>query len=302
MLLPVYRGRFAPTPSGPLHFGSLVAAMGSFLDARAHDGEWLLRIEDIDLPRVVAGADSAILRTLEAFGFAWDGEVMYQSRRRAAYRDALEVLSQLGLVYACTCRRKHLAETSVRGVDGPVYPGRCRENTNTEGPVSLRFRVPQQRITFEDGQLGHIACDIAQECGDFVLRRADGVYTYQLGVIVDDAEQGISHVVRGADLLASTPRQIVLQKALGLQTPRYRHLPIVLGPRGEKLSKQTQASPVDAAQPLSALLEAARFLGLALPPDVETIAEFWAQARSAWLTHASMPIRGSRRAFVILDT
>ncbi|NTV96208.1 MAG: tRNA glutamyl-Q(34) synthetase GluQRS, partial [Thiobacillus sp.] len=224
MAPPAYRGRFAPTPSGPLHFGSLVAALGSCLEARSRDGAWLLRIEDVDPPRVVAGSADAILRTLDTFGFEWDGPVVYQSRRTEAYRAALADLRRLDLVYACSCSRKQLAETARRGIDGTVYPGTCRARHEHDARLAQRFRVPNVRITFTDGLLGRVACDVAPECGDFVLRRADGVYTYQLAVVVDDAEQGISHIVRGADLLTSTPRQIVLQQALGLPTPSYLHL------------------------------------------------------------------------------
>lgn len=292
MAPPAYRGRFAPTPSGPLHFGSLVAALGSYLEARSRQGEWLLRIEDVDPPRVVAGAADAILRTLEAFGFEWDGPVIYQGRRTEAYAAALAELARLGLVYACACSRRQLAETARRGVDGPVYPGTCRARHHGTG--AWRFRVPEARVAFQDGLLGRVACDLAAECGDFVLRRADGVYTYQLAVVVDDAEQGITHVVRGADLLTSTPRQIALQRALGLPTPAYLHLPVALDEQGDKLSKQTLASPVEAADPLPALLAAAAFLGLALPADIAAVAEFWPAAQAAWPARRQAPIRGRR--------
>ncbi|MBM4180456.1 MAG: tRNA glutamyl-Q(34) synthetase GluQRS [Betaproteobacteria bacterium] len=280
-----YRGRFAPTPSGPLHFGSLVAALGSFLDARAHAGEWLLRIEDVDPPRVVAGATEAILRGLDAFGFEWDGPVESQSRRGAAYQAALDRLDALGLVYGCHCSRKEIAEVARRGVDGPVYPGTCRALGWRGDPArepAWRLRVPETRVEFDDRLLGRVACDIARECGDCVLKRADGVFTYQLAVVVDDAERGITHVVRGADLLASTPRQIVLQRALGYPTPVYLHLPVVLDAAGDKLSKQTLAAPIEAADPLPALLAAARFLGQAPVPEIGSPAEFWDWAKRNW--------------------
>lgn len=289
-----YRGRFAPTPSGPLHFGSLVAAMGSYLEARVHGGAWLLRIEDVDPPRVVQGASDAILRTLEGFGFEWDGAVVHQSRRGEAYRAALESLRRLGLVYPCTCSRKQLAETARRGVDGPVYPGTCRGRRDGGDMSALRFRVPDVRVSFDDAELGRVACDVASECGDFVLRRADGVYTYQLAVVVDDAEQGISHIVRGADLLTSTPRQIVLQQALGRPTPAYLHLAVVMDERGDKLSKQTLARPVDLATPLPALHAAAAFLGLRLPTGLADTEEFWQAAQAAWPGRRRAPIRGRR--------
>lgn len=292
MAIPVYRGRFAPTPSGPLHFGSLVAALGSYLEAGVRGGEWLLRIEDLDPPRVVAGSADDIQRTLEAFGFEWVGEVVHQSRRLEAYRAALDTLSRLDLLYPCTCSRKQLAETARRGVDGAVYPGTCRARQGRDG--ALRFRVPGGRLVFNDALLGRVACDVAAECGDFVLRRADGVYSYQLAVVVDDAEQGVTNVVRGADLLTSTPRQIVLQQALGLPTPAYMHLPVVLGERGEKLSKQTLASPVDPAFPLPALTAAAEFLGVALADEPGSVAEFWRAAGPAWPGRKSAAIRGRR--------
>ena len=289
-----YRGRFAPSPTGPLHFGSLVAALASHLDARAHGGEWLLRMEDIDTPRVVDGAADAILRTLEAYGFEWDGEVMYQSRRGEAYRATLQTLQDRGLVYACTCSRKQLAETGKRGIDGFVYQGTCSERPLLLD-AAMRLRVPAERIVFDDRIQGRVACDLVRESGDFVLKRADGIYAYQLAVVVDDAEQCISHIVRGADLLTSTPRQIVLQRYLGLATPSYAHLPVVLDPAGDKLSKQTLATPIDPQQPIPALLQALRFLGAADTREVGSVAEFWAQADEAWplLIH---PVRGRRPA------
>ncbi|MCP5278788.1 MAG: tRNA glutamyl-Q(34) synthetase GluQRS [Thiobacillus sp.] len=287
-----YRGRFAPTPSGQLHFGSLVAALGSCLDARSQSGEWLLRMEDVDPPRVVPGAADAILRTLEAYGFEWDGEVMWQGRRAEAYAAALERLREAGQVYACACSRKTLAEGARRGVEGFVYPGTCRGGQPRPG-MALRLLVPAARVVFQDGLLGRVACDVARECGDFVLRRADGVYAYQLAVVVDDAEQGITHVVRGADLLASTPRQLVLQAALGYSPPSYLHLPLALDPGGFKLSKQTLAAPLDDARPLPALRQAAEFLGMGMEP-VGSLAEFWDQARASWCSTIRLPVRGKR--------
>ena len=284
-----YRGRFAPTPSGPLHFGSLVAALGSCLDARVLSGEWLLRMEDVDPPRVVPGAADAILRTLEAYGFEWDGEVMWQSRRAEAYAAALERLREAGQVYACACSRKTLAAGTRRGVDGFVYPGTCRGRPPRPG-MALRFHVPAVRVVFQDGLLGRVACDVARECGDFVLRRADGVYTYQIAVVVDDAEQGITHVVRGADLLASTPRQLVLQAALGFPQPAYLHLPLALDQEGFKLSKQTLAMPLDDARPLPFLQRAAEFLGMEMEP-AGSLAEFWGQARASWRSRTRLPVR-----------
>ncbi len=295
---PAYRGRFAPTPSGPLHFGSLVAALASFLEARAQGGVWLLRIEDVDPPRVVPGAAEAILHTLEAFGFEWDGEPLRQSRRLDAYRAAIEGLREMGLVYACRCSRRQIAATARRGVDGPVYPGSCTGVRLPSGWVdtdaAVRLRVPDRRVGFEDAAQGWVACQVARECGDFVLRRGDGVYTYQLAVVVDDAEQGITHVVRGADLLTSTPRQIVLQRALGLPTPEYLHLPVVLDGQGEKLSKQTLATPIDPRQPWPALRAAMCFLGIQPPHALASVAEFWAWAAVAWGDQRWRPVRGRR--------
>jgi len=288
----VYRGRFAPTPSGPLHFGSLVAALGSCLEARSQGGEWLVRMEDVDPPRVVSGAADAILRTLEAYGFEWDGAVMWQGRRGEAYRAALEGLMDSGRIYGCACSRRMLAEAAQRGVDGPVYPGTCR-GRRPEPDAALRLAVPDQRVVFEDAALGRVACDVGRECGDFVLRRGDGVYSYQLAVVVDDAAQGITHVVRGADLLASTPRQIVLQQVLGVATPAYMHLPVVLDGEGFKLSKQTLAAPLDDARPVPALMRAADCLGLVLE-KTESLAEFWSQAREAWRGASLPPLRGKR--------
>lgn len=289
-----YRGRFAPTPSGPLHFGSLVAALGSYLDALSHAGTWLVRIEDVDPPRNVPGASDAILRTLEAYGFEWEETVQYQSQRSDAYQEALEQLRQLGRVYACSCTRKQLADIARRGVDGPVYPGTCRARPNFDYAAALRLHVPAGRIVFADGQQGLVACDVATECGDFVLQRADSVYAYHLAVVVDDAAQGVSHVVRGADLLTSTPRHIILQRLLGLDAPNYLHLPVVLDEHGRKLSKQTLAAPIDARAPLPGLLQAAAFLGTPIDHPPQTPSEFWAWAVPAWSRRRLDPLRGRR--------
>lgn len=294
-----YRGRFAPTPSGPLHFGSLVAAMGSFLDARQHAGAWLLRMEDVDLPRVVPGAADQILRALDAFGFEWDGAVVWQSRRRDVYADAFATLRRDGWLYPCLCSRRQIAAEARRGVDGPVYAGTCRGRQATGSPAAWRFRVASGRLMFVDLQQGRVSCDLAGECGDFVLRRADGIYTYQLAVVVDDAAQGITHVVRGADLLTSTPRQVALQQALEFPTPAYRHLPVVLDAGGDKLSKQTLATPLDVAAPLPALLAAAGFLRMPVPvgavgKEIGTVSEFWQWARASWPLSGRPAIRANR--------
>jgi glutamyl-Q tRNA(Asp) synthetase len=290
-----YIGRFAPTPSGALHFGSLIAALGSYLDARAHAGEWHLRIEDVDPPRVAPGSADGILRTLEAFGFEWDGPVVYQSRRGEAYAAAIESLINAGYLYGCDCTRKMLRQHARIGVDGAVYPGTCR-NRHLPLHAALRFRVPEIRVAFDDRLAGRVACDVASECGDFVVRRADGVYTYQLAVTVDDAELGVSHVVRGADLLASTPRQIVLQQALGMSTPVYLHLLVALNADGGKLSKQTLAAPLRDDDPLPALLRAAAFLGLEGMGEVGSLAEFRQLAPQSWRRDTLPPVRGKRLA------
>jgi len=290
-----YRGRFAPTPSGALHFGSLIAALGSFLDARAHGGEWHLRIEDVDPPRVVPGSADAILRTLERFGLEWDGPVVYQSRRGDAYRAAVASLIDAGRLYGCDCTRKLLKENARIGVDGPVYPGTCR-GRSLPLSAALRVRVPASRIVFDDLLAGRVGCDVARECGDFVVLRADGVFTYQLAVTVDDAELGISHIVRGADLLASTPRQIVLQQALGYPTPSYLHLPVALNEDGGKLSKQTLAAPLRDDDPLPMLLRAAAFLGMERAREAGSLVEFWQLSPQLWRRDTLPPLRGKRLA------
>jgi glutamyl-Q tRNA(Asp) synthetase len=247
-----YRGRFAPSPTGPLHFGSLVAALGSWLDARHHDGEWLVRIEDVDRPREVPGAADDQLRTLHAFGLQPDAEPLRQSERGAAYADALRRLDATGDVFRCSCSRSELAAA------GGIHR-RCLQAPQRK--AAIRLRVPDVVIAFEDRCAGRVAQSLGTEVGDFVLRRADGLWAYQLAVVVDDAAQGITDVVRGADLLDSTPRQIYLQQRLALPTPRYLHLPLILDADGRKLSKRSAAIAVDADNPLPALRLAWRALG-----------------------------------------
>ncbi|OOG26181.1 tRNA glutamyl-Q(34) synthetase GluQRS [Thioalkalivibrio denitrificans] len=263
-----YIGRFAPSPTGPLHFGSLVAAVASWLDARRHGGRWLVRMEDLDPPREVPGAADAILRSLEAFGLHWDGPVLYQSTRGEAYEAALLQLGKAGHAFDCGCSRREVAQAGLPGLDGPIYPGTCRGGL----PPGKRARAARLRtepgiIEFADRVQGVVAQDVAREVGDFVIRRADGYFAYQLAVVVDDAFQGITHVVRGLDLLDSTPRQILLQRLLGLPTPHYLHHPLVLTPEGEKLSKQTGAPPVDMSDPVPALIRALEFLGEPVPEN-----------------------------------
>lgn len=284
-LSPLYRGRFAPSPTGPLHFGSLVAAVGSYLDAKHHGGEWLVRIEDIDTPRTIPGAADAILHALEALGMEWHGSVVYQSQRTAIYQDALHRLQQLGFVYPCTCTRKEIADSSIAGISGPIYPGTCRHKSTAKDKThALRIKASEMFIQFQDSVMGSYQQQLARDIGDFVIRRADGIYAYQLAVVVDDAVQGITHVVRGADLLDSTPRQIFLQQLLGYPSPHYLHLPVVTNAAGEKLSKQTNAAAIDLSSALPQLVAAVRFLGQEPPNEIldGDIAAFWSWAIPNW--------------------
>jgi glutamyl-Q tRNA(Asp) synthetase len=280
-----YRGRFAPSPTGPLHIGSLIAAAGSYLEAKAHDGEWLVRMEDLDPPRELPGAATHILQTLETYGFEWDGDVLYQSRRHAAYEAALDALKRAGKLYPCSCTRKEIADSALLGIEGPIYPGTCRQGL-APGKTARAWRVlvDDQDTIVQDAILGEIRQNLARDIGDFILKRADGLYAYQLAVVVDDAAQGISHVVRGADLLDSTPRQSYLQQLLGLPHPRYAHLPVATNPRGEKLSKQTRAVPLDLKAPGHALFQALTFLGQAPPHELDQphVAPLWQWAKACW--------------------
>ena len=286
-LLSNYIGRFAPSPSGPLHAGSLVAALASYLDARAHRGTWLLRIEDIDEMRTVPGAVEAIMQALAAFGMQHDGAVLVQSQRKDLYQAACDRLT--AHVYPCGCTRKEIADSRLGiAADGAaIYPGTCRHGIAAGKTArTLRLRVPDagqadETITFDDRWLGPLTQHLATEVGDFVLKRADGYWAYQLAVVVDDADQGVTHIVRGSDLLESTGRQIYLQRLLGLPTPSYMHVPVVLNESGEKLSKQTGAQALDLAHPLDELLRAARFLGLPIA-DAQSISSFWRLAIAAW--------------------
>lgn len=261
-----YCGRFAPSPSGPLHFGSLVAALGSFLDARAHRGRWLLRIEDLDPPRVVTGAADTIRWQLEGLGLVWDEEIVYQSERRAAYDEAFDLLRQNGALYRCDCSRKQLLERARLGPEGPIYPGTCRLRDVDGQQAAWRLRTPDHPIICRDRLLGEHAIDVRSRLGDFIIRRNDGIYAYQLAVVVDDARQGVTDIVRGVDLWWSTPRQIWLQALLRLPHPRYLHLPLVKNAAGEKLSKQTLAPAIEPQQAVPLLLDALVFLGQR-PPD-----------------------------------
>lgn len=264
-----YVGRFAPSPTGPLHLGSLVAALASWLDARSAGGRWLVRIEDLDKPREQPGAAAEILRQLEALGLEWDGEVIYQSMRGERYRAALDALAQRGLTYPCACSRREIADSAVRAADGAtIYPGTCRIGVAPGRSVrATRVRtdgVPPVR--FVDRIQGEVVQSVESEVGDFVLQRADGVFAYQLAVVVDDAEQGITDVVRGADLIDSTGRQILLQRLLGVPLPRYAHVPALVNAQGEKLSKQTGAPPLNTERRDAQLAGALALLGQRPPP------------------------------------
>jgi glutamyl-Q tRNA(Asp) synthetase len=271
--------RFAPSPTGPLHLGSLLAAVGSFLDARAAGARWLVRIEDLDTPRVVPGCADEMLRILEAFGFEWDGEVLYQSTRRAAYREALAGLTTAGRTFQCSCSRKDLAADDETG----GYPGTCRTGPTRSGTTATRFRVSDGPVHFDDLFQGSQTFDLAT-CGDVVVERRDGVASYQLAVVVDDAFQRVTRVVRGADLLSSTPWQIDLQRALSLPQPSYGHLPLLLEPDGAKLSKSRRSLPLDPTAAPQTLFSTLTHLSQAPPPDLahSSIKEVWKWAIRHW--------------------
>lgn len=277
-------GRFAPSPTGPLHFGSMVAALGSCLEARARGGRWLVRMEDVDRPRCRPEHATAILATLEACGFEWDGPVMYQSQRSARYREVFAQLQATGAVYPCACTRSALAGAPP-GIDGaPVYPGTCR-TALAPGKTTRAWRLKLAgEVAFDDAVQGRQCQHLPTAVGDCVMLRADGLFAYQLAVVVDDADQGVDHVVRGADLIHSTPRQIYLQHLLGLPLPTYAHLPVAVDTTGAKLSKQTRAAPVDAAAPVAALFAALRFLGQNPPAELHRAAsaDFWQWAHAHW--------------------
>jgi glutamyl-Q tRNA(Asp) synthetase len=287
-----HRGRFAPSPTGPLHFGPLVTAVASHAAARAAGGQWLVRIEDVDQPRTQPGAEAAICDALMRHGMVADEPPVRQSSRTALYARALEHLQADGRVYACVCTRRELAAAPM--VHGEhVYSGTCRNGIPVAHAArrqrSLRIRVPQLRIRFIDQVQGPVMQALASEAGDFVLRRADGWFSYQLAVVVDDAAQDITRVVRGADLLASTPRQIFLQRALGVPTPEYLHVPVVVDTAGNKLSKQTGAATLGADDPVQALLQAWRFLRQPMPASPpQRVGDFWSHAVRAW-TPARVP-------------
>jgi len=287
-----YIGRFAPSPSGPLHLGSAVAAVASYVDARAHMGRWLVRIEDLDTPRVVAGAADIILQQLFALGMRWDAEVLYQSRRLSVYQAAFDRLLSLNRVYPCGCTRREIADSVLRS-QGELpegerpYPGTCRLGL-PEGRqgLSWRLRVPEGVVSFKDRWLGPMSQNVSQTVGDFVIKRADGVWAYQLAVVVDDAAQGITDVVRGEDLLSSTARQQQLSIMLGYSIPRVLHVPLVTDLSGLKLSKQNNASALDLAQPLEILQQSWELLGFERL-KVTNIEDFWLRATPVWVQRLS---------------
>jgi glutamyl-Q tRNA(Asp) synthetase len=286
-----YRGRFAPSPSGPLHFGSMVAAVGSYLDAKAHGGTWALRIDDLDPPRVAPGSVDSILRCLQAFDMRWDGEVFYQSTRSDAYRSALAKLRDDGRVYACVCSRKEIGDAG----SGTVYPGTCRAGiVHDRRPHAWRARTDSAIVEFDDLLQGRVRQELEHEVGDFVAYRADGIASYHLACAVDDAAQGITHVVRGADLLDSTPRQVHLQRLLGLPTPAYLHLPVAIHADGQKLSKQTLAQGVNPDDAVSVLRAVLNFLDHA-PPDSlrrDDLGTLWRWAIANW-RRDRLPVRAA---------
>lgn len=267
-----YVGRFAPSPTGPLHFGSLVAALASFLDARHHNGRWLIRIEDIDPPREIASAPQEIFSQLRYFGLVWDGDPMFQSTRIPEYEKCLAALKASGLVFSCTCSRKSYDQ---------IYPGNCRNGPSSSGPRAERIRVDDRVIQFDDLFVGAQRTELATEVGDFIVKRKDGLFAYQLAVVVDDQAQGITHVIRGHDLLDSTPRQIYLAEQLSFHVPHYGHFPVVLGEDGHKLSKQAKAEAVAREDPTTVLNQALLALGQ-MPVKTNQLSQLLDQAIDNW--------------------
>ena len=265
-----YRGRFAPTPSGPLHMGSLFTALASYLQARAQGGQWLIRIDDLDTPRNIAGADGVILKQLASHGLEWDETPRYQTQHTQQYRDALHMLTERQLLYPCTCTRAELALTSIAGPDGPVYAGTCHNKTTRSGKHALRLCVANDSLGFSDLLLGQQTRHLPREIGDFVVQRSDGILGYQLACAIDEAEQGITEVIRGSDLLDSTFRQIHVQQQLRLPHARYGHLPVLVLPDGKKLSKQNHAAPIDASSASANLLHCLTALGQMPPTELNS--------------------------------
>ncbi len=275
-----YKGRFAPSPTGAVHFGTLLAAVGSYLQAKKNNGQWIIRMEDVDLTRKVLGADTDILHTLEAFGLEWQGEILYQSAQNEHYENALQQLVEQSLVFPCLCTRKQLAET-----DSDIYPGTCRQRRLPEkNDHALRVIADDINIEFNDAIMGEQSQNMAQQCGDFIIKRRDGLFAYQLAVVADDAAQGITEIVRGADLLDSTPRQIYLQQLLGYTTPAYCHLPLAVDSDGNKISKSEGAAKVDIKNKEKQLCEVLEFLGQDPPADLASysVDDIWQWAIHNW--------------------
>jgi len=282
----MYIGRFAPSPTGPLHFGSIVAAVASYCDARKHQGKWRVRMEDVDKPRTVKGATDTILYQLESFGFEWDEPVMYQSQRNGLYNEALETLKTKELIYPCTCTRKEIADSSTNiGIEGVIYPGTClQQPIKPHAAIAWRIKTDTSKICFEDAIQGEISQTLSTDIGDFILKRADGLFAYQLAVVVDDAAQGVTNIIRGADLLDSTPRQIYLQKQLNYLQPQYAHIPVASNSAGEKLSKQTLAKSITEHHSQQLIYETLLFLGQQPPAEIKnaTLNEVWRWAIANW--------------------
>lgn len=288
----MYIGRFAPSPTGLLHIGSLLTALASYADARSQNGQWLVRMENIDPPREMVGAASHILHTLENFGFEWDGEVVFQSKRHDLYRAALDDLIARQLVYPCDCSRKDWHAAAKMGPDGFVYNGACRDKNRfrqPEKPFAWRVCVSDEIISFDDAIVGSYHQNLANDIGDFVLLRADGFGAYQLAVVVDDAQQGVTHIVRGQDLLVSTPRQIYLQRCLNYVTPKYAHLPLLVNQLGQKWSKQTLAPALDLGQKETLLRQVIQYLCIPPAPDVSTPRDLLDWAVQHWNIHRVLP-------------
>ena len=297
-----YVGRFAPSPTGELHFGSLVAAVASYADAKSHNGSWLLRIDDIDQPRSVGGSSESIIASLKAFGFQWDGPIRWQSEREHHYQAAIAYLRNQSLAYPCRCSRRQIETTARHGVEGLVYPGTCREwNGMGADQTAIRMLTKNVRVRAADRITGDITQNLEADIGDFIIFRADGITAYQLAVVVDDFLDNVTHVVRGADLVLSTPRQIYLQNKLNYRALQYAHVPLVRDAEGAKISKRDDAHPIDLVEPLSALKAAWQFLKQApMPEPIENLEHFWAHAAETWrievLRDTDTPVSGEEIA------